>query len=178
MYIQPNRHSEADRLAALATLNVLDTPRESPLDRLVFIAAQALRAPMAGLVLVDAERQWFKSRVGISATHFPRHESLCTHAIQSADPMIVEDTAADIRFSDNPLVTGPPFIRFYAGAPLIGPDAFRVGTLCVFDNVARAATASQVRLLVQLAQEAANLLMARLVDESAGPGWPGYTTDA
>lgn len=178
MHIQNSRDPELNRLAALDSLNVMDTPRESPLDRLVFIAAQAFRAPMAGLVLVDAERSWFKAKVGIAEQQVPRHLSFCHTAIQSAEPMVVEDASADNRFCNNPLVTGSPFIRFYVAAPLLGPGGYRVGTLCVLDRVARAATAAQIRVLVMLAEQASDLLLARVVDNGAAPDWLGYTGHA
>lgn len=177
MYIPTVRDPEAKRLAALHSLNVMDTPRESPLDRLVFIAAQAFRAPMAAVVLIDEERAWFKARVGFPEQEMSRHLSLCSHAIQSADPFVVEDASADNRFCDNPLVAGAPFIRFYAGVPLVGPGNFRVGMFCVLDRVARAATAAQIRLLVALADNASDLLLARVVEDGSALDWLGYTSD-
>ena len=156
--------AEAERRAALHALHVLDTPRERRFDNLVFIAAQVFRAPIAAIVLVDGDRQWCKAQVGLPQHETFGGEELCGQTIRSDAPLVVEDAAADIRFRDNRLVTAPPFIRFYAGAPLHGPGEFRVGTLCVLDRVPRAPTADQVQLLVQLAHEASSLLIGRLAD--------------
>ena len=128
---------EEERLRALRELLLLDTPPEERFDRLARFAAEQLDMPMALLTLVDGQRQWFKSRVGLDATETPRDISFCGHAILQSDLFIVEDALRDPRFSDNPLVPGDPRIRFYAGAPLSAPGGQHIGTLCVIDTVPR-----------------------------------------
>lgn len=154
--------AEAERRAALHALHVLDTPRERRFDNLVFIAAQAFRVPIAAIVLVDGDRQWCKAQVGLPAHETFEGDALCDQTIRSDAPLVVEDAAADLRFRDSRLVAAPPFIRFYAGAPLHGPGEFRVGSLCVLDRAPRAPTTEQVQLLVQLAHEASALLIGRM----------------
>ncbi len=168
--------AETHRLVALRALKVLDTPRENPFDRLVFVAAQAFRVPMAAMALVDADRQWFKAQVGLPMQQTPRSQTLGSQAIQSDAPLVVENAPADERFRGDPLVAEAPFIRFYAGAPLVGPGGFRVGSLCVLDRVARSPSTDQVRLLARLAEEASELLMARVVDDGTIRDWLGYAS--
>lgn len=128
---------EDDRLRALRSLLILDTPPEERFDRIVAFAAQEFDAPMALVTLVDAERQWFKARVGTDLTETPRSISFCAHAIAQSETLVVPDALQDQRFQDNPLVTGDPGIRFYAGAPLGLPDGQKVGTLCIIDRQPR-----------------------------------------
>ena len=133
----PTPTHEAERLNALRELLLLDTPPEERYDRLARVAAEQLDVPIALLTLVDGQRQWFKSRVGVDATETPRDISFCGHAIMNQELFIVEDARSDPRFSDNPLVVGAPHIRFYAGAPLSSPSGHHIGTLCVIDTVPR-----------------------------------------
>ena len=128
---------EADRLNALRDLLLLDTPPEERYDRLARFVAEQLDMPIALLTLVDGQRQWFKSRVGVEATQTPRDISFCGHAIMGNALFVIEDASSDPRFSDNPLVVGEPHIRFYAGAPLSSPSGYHIGTLCVIDTVPR-----------------------------------------
>jgi len=128
---------EARRLAALRALDVLDTEPEAIFDNLTTLAAQTFRTPIALVSLIDAERQWFKSCVGLAAGETSRDVAFCDHTIRQARTMVIPDATADPRFRDNPLVTGEPFIRFYAGAPLISPDGYRLGSFCVIDYVPR-----------------------------------------
>ncbi len=144
---------EGERLAALSRYNVLDTPSEKDFDDLAVLASRICGAPMALMSLVDADRQWFKARVGVEITQTPRELAFCEHALSRTDPLIVPDAAADERFSTNPLVTGPPHIRFYAGAPLITPDGHALGTLCVLDSVPRQLTPEQTEALRALSHE-------------------------
>lgn len=137
---------EDARLAALHALLVLDTPPEERFDRVVRFAAEQLDMPMALVSLVDGDRQWFKSRMGIDAPESPRDIAFCAHAILQPETFVVEDLQQDPRFADNPLVTGAPYARFYAGAPLSAPGGERVGTLCVLDH--RPRTLGPVELAV------------------------------
>lgn len=130
--------AEAERIAALRALALLDTPREERFDRITRTAQRLLDAPIALITLVDVERQWFKSCQGLGISETPRSASFCAHAIRSDDIMVVADSHLDPRFVDNPLVTTSPYIRFYAGKPLRSPSGHRMGTLCVIDTEPRA----------------------------------------
>jgi diguanylate cyclase (GGDEF)-like protein/PAS domain S-box-containing protein len=130
--------AERQRLQTLQDYAVLDTAPEAGFDELTHLAAQWLQVPIVLVSLVDAERQWFKSRVGLEAPETPRSMSFCSVAIERPQQMlIVPDARLDLRFSDNPLVTGEAGIRFYAGAPLVMPDGQALGTLCVLDRQPR-----------------------------------------
>ena len=133
----PRPANEPDRLQALRQLLILDTPPEERFDRLTAFAAQEFDVPTALLSLIDDDRQWFKSRVGVDSCETPRSISFCGHAILQDDIMVVPDVNQDERFIDNPLVTGEPHIQFYAGAPLKLPGGQNVGTLCLIDNKPR-----------------------------------------
>lgn len=124
---------EDDRLAALYALNILDTPVDERFDRITRTLKQCLDAPIAYIALVDADRQWFKSEIGLGCAQTPRGVSFCGHTILQRKPLVIPDTKKDVRFADNPMVTGEPFARFYAGWPLTAADGQRVGTLCVMD---------------------------------------------
>ena len=126
--------SEEDRLLVLSAFAVLDTPPEQAFDDLTWLAAQLCEKPMALVSLVDADRQWFKSRRGLDLESTPREQSFCAHALRSPEVLEVPDTLLDPRFANNPLVTGHPHLRFYAGAPLITADGYVLGTLCVLDS--------------------------------------------
>ena len=149
---------ETFRLERLNAYGVLDTPREPAFDRIVFTAAQLMRTPVAQISLVSADRQWFKAQVGFVMAETPRAAAFCSATITSDDVLVVEDATADPRFARNPLVTGPPYIRFYAGAPLITPEGYRVGTLCVLDHRARTVTGTKIAQLQQLARSVVHLL--------------------
>ena len=142
---------EFERLSALCRLNLLDTPSDERFDRITRTAQRLFQVPIALVTLVDSNRQWFKSRFGLDATETPRRVAFCAHAILTDDPFIVEDAAADARFADNPLVTGAPYVGFYAGMPLHDTTGWRVGTLCVIDHVARSMSASDIAALRDLA---------------------------
>jgi PAS domain S-box-containing protein len=130
---------EAQRLAALKAYKVLDTPADAAIDRLVDLAGNLFRTPISLVSLVDEERQWFKARIGLDAPSTPRGDAFCAHAIAMGPEavMVVEDASLDPRFAANPLVTGAPDIRFYAGATLTTKDGHNLGTLCVIDNKPR-----------------------------------------
>ncbi len=143
--------NEKQRLHALCELNVLDTSSEERFDRLTRIAQRHFKVPIVLVSLVDAARQWFKSRQGLSAIETPRNISFCGHAILSEDILYVPNALEDPRFFDNPLVTEAPHIRFYAGAPLSSVQGFRVGTLCLIDTQARELSPVEFETLRDLA---------------------------
>lgn len=146
MQIAPIPANEIDRLRALRDLNLLDTPPEERFDRVVRFAAEQLDMPIALVTLMDGHRQWFKSRIGLATPQTDRDISFCSHAILQDELFIVEDARLDTRFADNPLVTGDPHVRFYAGAPLSAKTGERIGTLCVIDRIPR--TLNEVELAV------------------------------
>ena len=153
--LQPPMHPrEGDRLRSLHALGILDTPPEERFDRITRLAMLALDVPIALVSLVDADRQWFKSSQGLDATETGRDVSFCGHTILSDEPLVVEDALADERFADNPLVTGEPNVRFYAGVPLCDQDGHKLGTLCVIDRVPRQLAPDQHQLLLELASMA------------------------
>lgn len=138
---------ETGRLAALRRYAILDTQPERAFDDLALLASQICGTPMALITLVDADRQWFKSRIGMTAHETSRAVSFCAHAIHQPDLFIIPDTSLDPRFRDNPQVTDGQKIRFYAGAPLVTPEGHALGTLCVADSVPRELTDDQKHAL-------------------------------
>ncbi len=162
--------NEADRLVALHRYGILDTPADPRFDRIVALAARLLDMPIALVTLVDAERQWFKARQGVDLAETPRDISFCTHAVSDGSMLEVPDAIQDARFIDNPLVTGDPGIRFYAGAPLLDENGHALGTLCVIDRKPRRLSEEQRALLSDLAgmaQDAMQLHRALLEAEQA-----------
>lgn len=162
----PELPDESRRLDALRALHLLDTPAEERFDHITRIAQHIFKVPMTVISLVDKDRQWFKSRQGLEATETPRDISFCGHAIQNADTMVVSDASADARFADNPLVTGDPHIRFYAGRPLATPDGNRVGTLCLMDRQPRPFSESDNAVLADLAKMVEHELTALTLAEA------------
>lgn len=134
----PNPPDEAARIAALHALRLLDTPPDERFDRITRTAQRLFGVPIVLVSLVDSERQWFKSCIGLATDQTDREVSFCAHAILQDDVFVVQDTHVDERFADNRLVTEDPFIRFYAGWPLREPSGHRVGTLCLIDRRPRA----------------------------------------
>jgi PAS domain-containing protein len=128
---------EASRLAALRRYEILDTGSEEAFDRIVELAAAMFNTPIALISLIDEDRQWFKAKVGIEATETPRAWAFCDHAIREGDALVVADARDDERFADNPLVTGDPHVRFYAGAVIETTDGEPLGTVCVVDRKPR-----------------------------------------
>ena len=143
--------NELERIAALRAMDVLFTPGEERFDRITRIASKLLGMPIALISLITSDSQWFKSAQGLGIPETSREISFCGHAIQNDETFVVDDTAEDQRFLDNPLVTGDPNIRFYAGHPLCSVDGSRVGTLCIIDRKPRTLTAEQLQLLQDLA---------------------------
>ncbi|MBB1061473.1 sensor domain-containing diguanylate cyclase [Lysobacter spongiae] len=159
--------NEAARLKALHRHQILDTGAESSFDDLVTIAAAICGMPMGAVSLVDAERQWFKARIGLDETETSRDVAFCAHAI--LDPhevMIVRDARDDDRFRDNPVVTGSPGIRFYAGAPLVDVDGMALGSLCVMDHEPRDLAPYQRDALNALSRQVSALLELRRVSHA------------
>ena len=130
-------NSETERLAALHSLNLLDTPEDERFDRITRMAKRLFGVEIALVSLIDRDRQWFKSRQGLTISETPRDISFCGHAILDDKVMVVPDAQQDTRFADNPLVTDQPNIRFYAGCPLQTYDGHRIGTLCIIDSKPR-----------------------------------------
>ncbi len=161
---------EAVRLAELRALQILDTPSDERFDRLTRLAAHVFGTPMALLSLVDDRRQWFKSALGVSILETSRDVSFCGHTILDGGFLVVRDATKDERFERNPLVTGPPHVRFYAGFPVRSPRGARVGTLCVLDTAPRDPSPAQLDALRDLAQMAvAELLRERDATFGLGP---------
>lgn len=169
--------NERERLDSLIQCGLLDTEAEDVFDDLTRLAARLCDAPIALVSLVDAERQWFKSAVGLCEAETPRSWAFCAHAILQVEPLVITDARLDPRTGDNPLVTGPPHIRFYAGVPLRTCDGHALGTLCVIDTVTRElpadqlqdlrSLARQVSALMELKKREAELVAARVAAESA-----------
>ena len=161
--LYPVPRDEAARLRTVARTGLLDTIADPAFDRLTWLASLITGAPMSVISLLTAKRQWFKSALGTELTETPRELSFCTHAILGQDMMTVEDARDDTRFSANPMVTGDPRIRFYAGCPLRGPDGHALGTLCVVDRTPRRLDAAQkkgLRALADIAEDEIRLYMA------------------
>ncbi|MDP2315506.1 MAG: PAS domain S-box protein [Pseudomonadota bacterium] len=159
--IAPFPGNEAERLEALASYQVLDTPPEPAFDDLTWLASHICSTPTAMLTLVDEKRQWFKSRLGLTARETHRDLSFCAHSILRRGVMVVPDTWEDPRFADNPLVTGPPYIRFYAGVALVDGDGFALGTVAVVDYVPRLLDEQQQEALEALGRQAVAQLELR-----------------
>ena len=157
----PIPKNEVKRLKVLWQYDVLDTVPEEVFDDLTDLAAHICEAPIALISLVDEDRQWFKSKVGVSLSETARDISFCAHAIMNQGILIVPDAAKDPRFKNNPMVTGPQKIRFYAGAPLITPDGHALGTLCVLDNKPRSLRPEQKQALLVLAHHVISQLELR-----------------
>ena len=159
---EQQRAEERKRVEELKGYGVLDTPNEAEFDEIVQEAAAILGTPVALISLVDENRQWFKARYGLEAEETPRSISFCTHALRGSDPLVVTDASKHDQFQNNPLVTGDPSIRFYAGAPLKTPTGRRIGTLCIIDNTPRAElTEVQAAKLEELAAETMRRFEAR-----------------
>ncbi len=156
----PSR-SEAQRLQALQSYDILDSPPEQSFDDVTAIAARRFGVPMALISLVDAQRQWFKSRIGISEIETPRNLSFCAHAVQADSPLEIPDTLHDSRFASHPMVVGEPFLRFYTGVPIRADDGSPLGTLCVLDTRPRSLSEAERADLARLARIVEELFALR-----------------
>ena len=156
--VVPMPAPDRDRVAALQRYAILDTEPEQAFDDLTLLASFVCKTPIALISLVDEDRQWFKSKVGMDASQTPRDIAFCSVAIQQTDVMVVPDTLEDERFRNNPLVVSGPRIRFYAGAPLINEEGYALGTLCVVDRSPREFGADQKEALQALGR----LVLAQL----------------
>ncbi|MBB4865006.1 diguanylate cyclase (GGDEF)-like protein [Pseudomonas nitritireducens] len=157
---------EAQRQQALNDMNLLDTPAEHYLDTLVRLTQDLVQVESVLISLIDQDRQWFKARVGLEATETPRNLSFCGHAILSPDTLLIADARLDPRFADNPLVTGPPYIRFYAGHPLHSGDGRAIGTLCMLDPTPRQMSEAQQANFRDMATLAEGYLQLRTLIQS------------
>lgn len=151
MTTYPMPSNETERLNLLYILNLLDTQEEPVFDHITRMVAKILDVPIVLVSLVDADRQWFKSRVGLATTETPRELAFCAHTIIDTTPLIVTDTTLDARFKDNPLVTGDPHIRFYAGVPLRSSGGLAIGTLCAIDSKPRLLSEDETNILIDMA---------------------------
>ena len=169
-YASAGASAASNRLDALHRYDILDTPSEDAFDRITRLAAALFDTPIALVNLVAEDRQWVKSAVGLERRETELDASLCVHALASDDVTVIEDATQDERVADNPLVTGPPSIRFYAGAPLLTPDGFRIGTLCVMDTEPRSfsdATYAQLDDLASMVMDELELRHEIRVREAA-----------
>ncbi|MGU3329575.1 GAF domain-containing protein [Methylobacterium mesophilicum] len=157
----PVPSNELERLTVLKSLDLLDTPQESAFDDLCREAARTFDAPVALITLLDARRQWFKARVGIEVCETTRDASFCNYVVAQDIVLIVPDTLQDRRFATNPLVVGPPHVRFYAGAPLYYGDGIRLGAMCIIDQRPRAVEDIDVTALRHLADRVAGEIWVR-----------------
>lgn len=152
---------EQKRLESLDSLKILDTLPEESYDRLVHLAVELLNIPICYIAFLDKKRQWFKSKHGMDMEQTPRNISFCNETIKNSEPLIIEDTHLDKRFSTSPLVQESPFIRFYAGIPLTSPDGYNVGTFCLADTSPKELEPKQLELLLKLASIAKDELSLR-----------------
>ena len=162
----PLPSDEVQRLAALHSLHLLDTLPEERFERITRIAQRLFDVPIASITLVDANRQWFKSCQGLSVRETSRDIAFCAHAILSDEALVIPDARLDPRFSDNPLVTSDPYIRFYAGQALKGPEGYNIGTLCIGDHSPRQMSKADLQALKDLAVWAENELNTVQLNES------------
>ncbi len=150
MLAAPIPDNDKERLAALRALLILDTPPEERFDKIAQFTAQEFDVPVVLITMIDEDRQWFKARVGLDICETGRDVSFCAHAILQPDIFLLPDARTDERFADNPLVTGPPHVIFYAGAPLLMPSGYAIGTLCLIDHQPRHLDTTELAILSSL----------------------------
>lgn len=167
MMTAPIPANEAERIQALRELLILDTPPEERFDRIVEFAAEEFGVPIALISLVDDDRQWFKARFGLAVCETDRQSSFCGHAIHVSEVMVVSDATQDPRFADNPMVLGPPHIRFYAGAPLEIRPGVRVGTLCLIDRRRRTLDDTDLAILMSLRDVVVSELLGKAAESGS-----------
>ena len=151
------------RIAALRRLDVLDTAIEEPFEKIVTLVRTVLAVPIATVTLVDRDRQWFKAKRGVEQSETPRAVSFCTHTIQQREPLVIENALEDSRFSESPLVLGPPYVRSYAGVPLRTPEGYNVGALCAMDTRPRRFSPADIAILGNFANIVCDELELRLI---------------
>jgi GAF domain-containing protein len=156
-----SHQEELARLEFLRSLNILDTDKEEAFDRIAEASADVCNTPMAIISLIDEGRQWMKSAKGLEIRETDRSVAFCNYTIRSRFPFIVEDAVTDPRLQNNPLVLGPPHLRFYAGFPLVFPQGFIAGSLAVMDVIPRQLNPAQINFLAILAQQAVALIEMR-----------------
>ncbi|MBS4066910.1 MAG: GAF domain-containing protein [Chitinophagaceae bacterium] len=161
MSTAPIPHNEELRLNDLYSYEILDSSPEEEFNDLVELASLFCRTPISLISLVDRKRQWFKARKGFSKAQTDRSSSFCAHALLGNDVMVIEDAASDIRFAHNPLVTGESRIRFYAGAPIVSPEGYKLGTVCVLDNKPQRFSEIQRKVLELISKQVTKLLELR-----------------
>ncbi|MDR3716528.1 MAG: GAF domain-containing sensor histidine kinase [Puia sp.] len=154
----PAPSDESLRLQYLREFDILDTPEEEDFNEIVRLASKICNTPISAVTLIDASRQWFKAKVGLDVSETGRDISFCGHTIMNGAIFVVPDATKDERFHDNPLVTGDPDIRFYAGVPLVSGNGGRLGTLCVIDRVPRQLDADQQEVLIVLGRQVSKLM--------------------
>jgi len=152
---------ESRRLSVLHSYDILDTPREAAFDDIARIASMVCGTPRASITLIDAERQWFKSEIGMGGSETLINASICVHVMLEHDVLIIPDISVDARFANNPLFTDDPGLKFYAGAPITTADGVSLGTVCVVDTVTRILTPEQIDTLRMLARQVMLLLELR-----------------
>ena len=161
--IEAKEHDkESERIQNLESYSILDTLPESDYDSLTTLASEICGTPISLVSLIDKKRQWFKSHHGLDATETPKEYAFCAHAINDPENIfIIQDARTDNRFHDNPLVTGDPYVIFYAGVPLISEEGFPLGTLCVIDHKPNLLSQSQIKSLTALSKQVMNLISLR-----------------
>lgn len=163
-------YKEQERLQVLRQYKILDTPPENRFDAIVRQAATQFNAPIALFTLIDEDRQWFKSRIGLDVQQTDRAISFCAHAIAIDAPLVVEDASKNERFASNPLVVGHPLISFYAGVPVRARSGEPLGVLCIIDTSARSFAWEDLLSLKELASQVEVQLEAREVEAGRSPG--------
>lgn len=151
--------NETGRLQALYDTGMLDSEQEALFDHITLLTKEKLGTATALISLVEKDRQWFKAKTGLSVCETSRDASFCTHTILTREPLVVLDAREDAMFRDNQLVTGPPFIRFYAGAPIIIYDQFAIGTLCVIDGKPRSEFPDEQRTFLKQMTEILSMMV-------------------